>query len=113
MVITFLLAILSSFNSQPAITGTWLIPDENVHVEITCEGDACNGKIVKAAKQEVIGKEVLQELKENKGKWEGKFYAIRKDKLVDVSLKPQGEKMDVEISMGFASKSFIWTRIDE
>ena len=107
-----LLVLFTSTESGPEILGTWLIPDENVKVEITCDGDVCTGVVVKAPKDVIIGKEILRDLKERNGKWKGKFYAIRKDKLLNAELNPNGDELDVEVSAGLGSKSFTWTRVD-
>jgi len=112
MMMYLFLILFSSTGNEPAIVGTWKMSEENIEVEITQDGDVCTGVVVEAPKEGAIGTEILRDLKEKNGKWEGKLYAIRKGRLVDVEIVPSGDELDLEVSAGFRSKSMTWTRVD-
>jgi len=112
MMMYLFLILFSSTAKEPAIVGTWKMSEENIEVEIIQDGDVCTGVIVKAPKEGAVGTEILRDLKEKKGKWEGKLYAIRKGRLVDVVIVPKEDELDLEVSAGFVSKSMSWKRVD-
>jgi uncharacterized protein (DUF2147 family) len=111
LIIYFLVMIFSIPAPESDIVGIWNVPDEEIEVEIKKDGDSYKGVIVKAEKEKAIGKEILRDLKEKDEKWTGKFYAIRKDRLLDVVITPNGEELDLEISTGWKTKTMKWTRV--
>jgi uncharacterized protein (DUF2147 family) len=104
-----ILLLVSAANAD--IQGIWKLPEENTEVEFKKYGEIYKGVIVNSDKQKAIGKVLFRDLKEKDGKYIGKFYAIRKDRLVDVEITPQGDVLDIEISAGFRSKNMKCTRI--
>jgi uncharacterized protein (DUF2147 family) len=112
VIIYFLMIIFSVPASESDIVGIWKIPEENIEVEIKKNGDSYNGVIVKAEKAAAIGKEILRDLKEKDGKYTGKIYAIRKDRLLDVVITPNGDELNLEIDAGWRTKTIKWTRVE-
>jgi uncharacterized protein (DUF2147 family) len=112
LIIYFLVMIFSVPESESDIVGNWNIPEEDIQVEIKKDGEIYNGVIVKAEKEAAIGKEILRDLKEEDGKWTGKFYAVRKDRLLDVVITPNGDELDLEISTGRRTRTMKWTRVE-
>jgi uncharacterized protein (DUF2147 family) len=106
-----LILILGSSSQKQEITGTWSVPEDNTEVEISRSGDTYHGVIVKSDKEKAIGKEILRDLKEKDGKYIGKLYAIKKDRLVDVVITPNGDQLDLKVSAGIASKIIHWTKV--
>lgn len=112
LIVSFLLLLCPVHEFAPNIEGTWKIPEEEVEVEIRKENDLYQGVIITADKDELVGKRLLHDLKENSGAYTGKFYAIRKDRLVNVTCIPEGDELTVEISAGLMGKTMKWKRVE-
>jgi uncharacterized protein (DUF2147 family) len=111
-VIYFLVIIFSESALKTDIVGTWKLPEDNTEVEIKKDGEDYKGVVVKSDIETVIGEEIIRDLKEKDGIWKGKFYAVRKDRLVDIMIIPNGDELDVEISARRRTKTMKWTRVE-
>jgi uncharacterized protein (DUF2147 family) len=110
LIIYFLVIICYVPGQESDIVGIWDVPENETQVDIKKEGNIYRGIIIKSQKEEAIGKEILREVKEKDGKWEGKLYAIKKDRLLDAMLTLNGDNLEIEISAGIRGKTVIWTR---
>ena len=82
-------------------------------VEIKKEGDVYNGTVVKSDVEKAIGKVVLRDFKKDGDEWKGKFYAVKRDRMVDATLKPTGEDaMEMVVSAGPRTKTVPMTRAE-
>ena len=114
-IIFFSLAVLTSVSmfAQSSITGIWDTGDDNTMVEIIQENDAPLGKILSSDHEKAkVGTTLLKDLVKIDDVWEGKIYAPKKGKWFDVEIQPAAKQLDLKISKGFISKSFIWNRVN-
>lgn len=51
-------------------------------------------------------------LKYEKGKWVGKIYSRKRDKLFDVTCEVEEDKLLLEVSIGFMSRDLEWIRVN-
>ncbi|MBN2893734.1 MAG: DUF2147 domain-containing protein [Bacteroidales bacterium] len=110
-----LVTVLSLFSitvfSQTGISGKWNTGDQNTIVEIKLEDGVYNGKIISSDNTEVEhGKIILKEVTPKKNSWSGKIYAIRRGEWFDTEISISGNKMKLEMSVGFFSKTLEWTK---
>jgi uncharacterized protein (DUF2147 family) len=103
--ISFMLFFVKPGQDNPGILGTWVMEDNNTEIEIEKDGDLYKGTVTKSDLEKAVGKEMLQDLKEADGIWKGKFYVVRRDRLVDVTLKELDDGMlEMEITGPIRSK---------
>ena len=87
--------------------------ENNAEVEIKKEGDVYNGTVTKSDVEKAIGKVVLRDFKKDGDEWKGKFYAAKRDRLVDATLKSAGDDtMEMVVSAGRRTKTVSMTRVE-
>lgn len=111
----FLVAILSLFSvavfSQNEISGKWNTGDQNTIVEIGQQNGVYIGKIISSDNPKVKqGKVILKDVKPKKESWTGKIYAPRRGEWYDAEISTNGNKLKLEMSVGFFSKTIEWTK---
>ncbi len=112
LLISFLLLFVSISQDGSDIAGTWKINENNTEVEIKKEGDVYNGTVVKSDIEKAIGKVILRDFKKEGDKWKGKFYAVKKDRLVDATLNSVAEDMmKMMVMAGPRTKTVPMTRV--
>lgn len=112
LIISFVLLFISMDQNQNDIAGIWKMAENNTEVEIKKEGDVYNGTVVKSDIEKAIGKEILQDFKKDGNEWKGKFYAVKRDRLVDATLKSTSEDMmEMVIMAGPKTKTVPMTRV--
>jgi uncharacterized protein (DUF2147 family) len=113
LVVGLLMVIASPLYSQTQspLLGIWDTGQENTHVEIFDEEGMLTGKIISSDNDKVkIGLVMLKDLEEKDGYWEGKIYSLRRKDWFDAEIRPNGNKLDLEVSTGFFSKSIKWKK---
>jgi uncharacterized protein (DUF2147 family) len=111
----FLVIVLSligiSVFAQSDIAGEWNTGDQNTVVKIEQDNGIYIGKIISSDNPEVkTGKLLVKELRQTKGTWKGKLYAPKRNEWYDADFVRKGNKLMVEISVGFFSKTIEWTK---
>ncbi len=113
LLISFVLLFITLDQDQNDISGVWKMAENNAEVEIKKEGDIYNGTVVKSDVEKAIGKVVLQDFKREGDEWKGKFYAAKRDRLVDATLKSTGgDAMEMVVTAGRRSKTVPMTRVE-
>ncbi|MEO1255358.1 MAG: DUF2147 domain-containing protein [Bacteroidota bacterium] len=113
LLISFALLFISVDQDQDDITGVWKMAENNAEVEIKKEGDVYNGTVVKSDVEKAIGKVVLRDFKKDGDEWKGKFYAVKRDRMVDATLKSAGENaMEMVVSVGRRTKTVPMARVE-
>ena len=93
------------------ITGTWNTGDQNTIIEIEQQDGVYIGKIISSDNPKVKqGKVILKDVKPKKDSWTGKIYAPRRDEWYDAKISTSGNKLKLEMSVGFFSKTIEWTK---
>lgn len=109
--LSLLLIMYMSPTDSSLILGKWQTPKENSVIEIKQNGNVLEGVVIKSENKKAVGQKILRNLKEVDGSWKGNLYAIDKDKLLDITLKPKEDHMEVKVLLGWFSKSSEWKRI--
>jgi uncharacterized protein (DUF2147 family) len=105
-----LMLFVQPLQENPDILGIWALPENNTEIEIEKDGDVYTGTVIKSDVEKAIGTEMLQNLVEEDGIWKGKFYVARRDRLVDATLKPINDMLELEITGPRKSKTLQLTR---
>lgn len=101
---------LTSF-AQQDIIGKWSFGEKNSIIEIEKQNGIYRGKIVSSDNPNAqIGKLIVKEVKQIKGKWEGKVYAPKREEWYDAEFTPKENILEVKIKVGFFSKTIEWIR---
>lgn len=112
-VVALLIISLFSINSfaQSDVSGEYIIGEKNTVVKIEQYNGIYNGKIISSDNPNAeIGKLILKELKQTKGKWKGELYSPKREKWYDAEFIKKENKLNIEISVGFFSKTVEWIK---
>lgn len=109
ILITVLLTSIS-INAQ-SIAGVWNTGEYNTKIEIIENNGVFNGKIISSDHAEAnIGNQILKDIKFSKGERKGKLFAAKKGEWYDAVLKVNGNELDINIKVGFMSKTITWKK---
>lgn len=111
----FLVLIISLFSmnsyAQSDLSGEWIVGEQNTVVKIEQQNGIYSGKIISSDNPKVkIGNLMVKELKETKDKWKGKAYSPKRKEWYDAEFIQKGNKLNIEIKVGFFSKTVEWTK---
>jgi uncharacterized protein (DUF2147 family) len=102
-----------SIHAQSLIQGIWETGEDNTRIEIRQTNGQWLGKIKSSDNNKAeIGKIILKGLKKDDNKWIGELYAAKRKQWYDVEISPKGNALELEISVGFFSKSIEWQNSD-
>lgn len=114
IVIVLLTFGLFSFASsaQSNVAGNWIVGKENTVIKIAKEGSSYSGKIISSNNSKAkIGLLMVKNLKQDqKGDWTGQVYAPKRDEWYDAEFKTNGDILEVNITVGFFSKTMEWKK---
>jgi len=132
MSIGLLLLAMTVAQAQDEITGVWLSEDENSKVEIYEQDGLYYGKVVWLASptdkkgnprrdknnpdkalrsRPIMGLDMLMGLRHHGQTWEGKLYAPKRGKTVNVSIQRQGDTaLLLTVSMWGFTRTQTWNR---
>ncbi len=114
IVIVLLAFGLFSFASsaQSNVAGNWIAGKENTVIKIAQEGSSYSGKIISSENPKAkAGSLMIKDLKQDKkGNWKGQVYAPKRDEWYDAEFTPKGNILEIEISVGFFSKTMEWKK---
>lgn len=111
----FLVLIISLFSmnsfAQSDLSGEWIVGEKNTVVKIEQHNSIYSGKIISSDNPKVkIGNLMVKELRQTKGKWEGKVYSPKRMEWYDAEFTKKENKLNIAISVGFFSKTVEWTK---
>lgn len=100
-----------SMNAQSTITGVWNMGKENTLLDIKEVGGVSTGTVVSSDKAELLGKQMLKEVKLVGHEWKGQLYVPRLGKWAAVTItRPDGNKLRVAVSAGIGSRTVGWVK---
>ena len=114
--LTALALLLASLNleAQGELEGKWQTGEDNSVVEVTETGGVAVGKLVSSDNPNaVMGTEILRNLTEADGSWSGKIWAAKRKKLMDATITPSANTLQIKVSAGIASRTLNWTRVND
>ena len=98
--------------AQSDLTGKWHTGKENTLVKIYETKGEYFGEIVSSDNPKVqIGKKIVKDLKNKKGKWKGKLFAVKKQEWVDAEFKPKNDILEITVKVGFFTKTVEWNKV--
>ena len=113
-ILILLMALFSITNyaqSQSGITGEWAVGKQNTLVKIQQQNGVYYGEIKTSDNPKVkIGKLMVKDLKQTRGKWRGKIYAPKRKEWYDAEFTPKENSLEITIKVGFMSKTINWKR---
>ncbi|MBT3302314.1 MAG: DUF2147 domain-containing protein [Bacteroidetes bacterium] len=110
IMLTINLFTINSF-AQSDLAGAWMVGGQNTIVKIEQQNDIYSGRIISSDNPKVkIGRLMVKDLKQTKGKWEGKVYSPKQKEWYDAEFTKKENKLNIEISVGFFSKTVEWTK---
>lgn len=111
--ISLLFLFMQPVQETDKIAGVWKLAQNNTEIEMVQEGDSYTGTVVKSDAEKAIGKVILKDFKQEGDVWKGKFYAVKRDRLVDATLKETGDgTLEMEVKAGRRSKKLALTKAE-
>lgn len=97
--------------AQPSILGRWNIGQENTVIEVKETAGKIEGRIVTSDHTKVpIGRLILKDVYRVNQNFKGKLYSLRKGKWFDTEFYLKQEKMEVAITVGWATRKINWKK---
>ena len=97
--------------AQPSILGRWNIGQENTVIEVKETAGKIEGRIVTSDHTKVpIGRLILKDVYRVNQNFKGKLYSLRKGKWFDAEFYLKQEKMEVAITVGWATRKINWKK---
>ena len=101
-----------SLFGQSNLIGTWDTGEDNTIIEITEIDGKPTGKIKSSDNPKAkIGKVILKDVKQKGEIGEGKIYAAKRQEWYDAEITQKGDVLEIEISVGFFSKTVVWKKV--
>lgn len=102
-----------SLYGQEFVAGNWNTNEDNTVIETYVKDDLWYGKIVSSDHPDAkIGKDIMQGFQKKDGKWKGKIFAAKKNKLLNAEVVPFEDQLKITISAGLFKKKLTWERVD-
>jgi len=112
MLLAGLLVFSADLAAQGALDGRWNTGEDNSIVEVFERDSEVFGKLVSSDNDKAkIGTEILRNFKEVDGVWTGKIYSAKRDKLMDATVAPSADVLNISVSAGMGSKKLTWKRV--
>ena len=111
VILMTLFSITNYAQSQSDVVGEWVVGKQNTVIKIEQNDGIYSGTIISSDNPKAeIGKLMVKDLKEKKGKWKGKTYSPKRKEWYDAEFIPKENTLDVKIKVGFFSKTMEWER---
>ena len=105
---------LSALAAQDGLEGDWQTGEDNTVVRVTALDGVYTGKLLSSDNRKAkVGTEILRDFKPTDGAYKGTIYAVKRDKLMDATITPAGNVLNIKVSAGIVSKKLSWTRVAE
>jgi hypothetical protein len=93
------------------LSGIWDTNKDNIKVEIYKKDGTCFGEIVSSDNAKAkIGTVILKDFILNNGIWEGKFYSVYRDKLVNALMQLDKNILKITVLLGQTSELLEWKK---
>ncbi|UJH92146.1 DUF2147 domain-containing protein [Antarcticibacterium sp. 1MA-6-2] len=107
----FITIILFLFlnNTPDALIGIWLYKEDTSRIEIYKKDGKICGKLISSKNPEFnAGTEILKDFILIEGKWQGKYFLIKKDQWINAMIYQKKNILHFELNYGFINKKFHW-----
>lgn len=107
--IVFSASISAHDNIMTITQGVWLTDTDGSKIATYQKDNKWFGKLVASDNKEApLGIDVLRNFTFIDGQWVGEIYSIKRDQLADAAIEPKGDKLVIEVSIAFFSKTLEW-----
>ncbi len=112
MKILLLNIIISMIAPTGELSGVWNTNRDNTKIEIYEKNGEYFGEIVSSDNEKAKeGTQILKNFVYQNGKWKGKLYSIKMDKLVDAELTVNYKTLSITAHIGIMRKTFEWEKL--
>ena len=112
MKILLLNILITMFTPTNELSGLWNTNKDNTKVEIYEKDGEYFGEIVSSDNEKAKkGTVVLRNFTYKNGKWEGKLYSLRFNKLIDAKMINDNNILKITAKNGMKSKTFEWEKL--
>jgi len=103
-------ASLSAHEHSVALTtGVWLTGTDGGKIETYQKDEQWFGKLVASDNDKApIGIDILRNFTLIDGQWQGEVYSIKRQQLADAIIEPNQDRLVIEVSIAFFSKTLEW-----
>ena len=96
------------------LAGLWQHEKQPAWVEIQFEGDSATGTVRRnEVKPEAVGFEIMRDIVVDGDEWRGQIYAEALGEYKDMTVRLNGDEMEVKVKVGFMSRTVKWRRASE
>jgi len=89
--------------------GVWLTGTDGSKIATYQKDGQWFGKLVASDNKDApIGIDVLRNFTLKEGEWQGEVYSVKRDQLADATIEPGNDKLVIEVSIAFFSKTLEW-----
>ena len=111
VVLMTIFSITGYAQSNASLAGEYIVGEQNTIVKIEQQDAMYSGKIMSSDNSKVkIGKLMVKDLEQTRGKWKGKLYAPKRKEWYDAEFIPKENSLDVKIKVGSFSKTMEWIK---
>jgi len=109
IVVIFSASISAQEQAEALIKAVWLTGTNGGKVATYQINGQWFGKLVASDNKDApLGTEILRNFIFEGGQWHGEVYSIKRDQLADATIKPSANKLVIEVSIAFFSKTLEW-----
>ncbi|CAM1354251.1 DUF2147 domain-containing protein [Tenacibaculum insulae] len=111
IVLITICSIAGYAQSNAGLAGEYIVGEQNTIVKIEQQDAVYSGTIMSSDNSKVkIGKLMVKDLEQTRGKWKGKVYAPKRKEWYDAEFILKENTLDIKIKVGFFSKTIEWLR---
>lgn len=111
LTLPLMLVFSSHAKAQSALDGSWQTGEDNTIVKIETVDGTATGKLVSSDNTKArAGTEIVRDFQQVEGIWTGKIFAAKRNKLMDATITPAADSLNIKVSAGMMSKKLVWTR---
>lgn len=105
----FSAATVAKENNTVITSAVWLTGNDGGKIQTYLKNGQWFGKLVASDNENApLGTEVLRNFSFKDGEWQGEVYSIKRDQLANATITPSDDKLVIEISIAFFSKTLAW-----
>ncbi|MFT4565406.1 MAG: hypothetical protein ACI9FN_000359 [Saprospiraceae bacterium] len=115
IIILFALFLFSfGLSAQEITEGIWHTGKDNTKIETYQKEGGWFGRIVSSEnKKAKIGKDILMGFAKEGNIWKGQLFAAKRDKVLEATITPHDNTLEITVSAGFFTKNLSWQKEEQ
>lgn len=110
LILVFGILSLTAFG-QKTLDGNWVAnSDKNTVVKIVQNNEVYSGEISSSDNQKAVGTLLIKDVKLKNDIYQGRLYSPKRKEWYDAEFEVKGNTLEINISVGFFSKTAEWIR---